>query len=176
MSETGAYGRRLGDRFQLENAPAFVAQTLRKTDIAVTQIKGGEHAPVMTTSIGYEDAFLVGFQVRECPDHELWLDGRPVPVEPFAAGCTSFYDLKSDPIAYMRGTLSRAFRQSIGLPPHQWLLQRRVDKAKQLLRDSRSPLAEVAADCGFADQSHFTRVFTRAVGISPGQWRRARSG
>jgi len=74
--------------------------------------------------------FLVGFQVRECPDHELWLDGRPVPVEPFAAGCTSFYDLKSDPIAYMRGTLSRAFRQSIGLPPHQWLLQRRVDKAK----------------------------------------------
>ena len=71
---------------------------------------------------------------------------------------------------------SRAFRQSTGLPPHQWLLQRRIDKAKQLLRDSRSPLAEVAADCGFADQSHFTRVFTRAVGISPGQWRRARSG
>jgi AraC family transcriptional regulator len=32
------------------------------------------------------------------------------------------------------------------------------------------------ADCGFADQSHFTRVFTRAVGISPGQWRRARGG
>jgi AraC-like DNA-binding protein len=71
---------------------------------------------------------------------------------------------------------SRAFCQSIGLPPHQWLLQRRVDKAKQLLRDSRSPLADVAVDCGFADQSHFTRVFTRAVGISPGQWRRARDG
>src|SRR5258708_12248009 len=91
MSETGAHGRRLGDHFQLENAPAFVEQTLRKTDIAVTQIKGGERAPVMTTSIGYEDAFLVGFQVRECPDHESWLGGRPVPVEPFAAGSTSFY-------------------------------------------------------------------------------------
>ena len=71
---------------------------------------------------------------------------------------------------------SCAFRQSTGLPPHQGLLQRRVEKAKQLLRDSRSPLADVAADCGFADQSHFTRVFTRAVGISPGQWRRARGG
>src|SRR5260370_1044716 len=115
MSETGAYGRRLGDRFQLENAPAFVAQTLRKTDIAVTQIKGGEHAPVMTTSIGYEDAFLVGFQVRECPDHELWLDGRPVPVEPFAAGSTSFYVMV---LARACGVstkhFSRAFRQSTG--------------------------------------------------------------
>jgi transcriptional regulator GlxA family with amidase domain len=41
-----------------------------------------------------------------------------------------------------------------------------------LLRDTRIALADVTADCGFADQSHFTRVFTRAVGTSPGQWRR----
>jgi len=68
---------------------------------------------------------------------------------------------------------SRAFRQSTGIPPHRWLLQRRVDKAKQLLRGSNVSLAEIAVDCGFADQSHLTRVFTRAVGISPGQWRRA---
>jgi len=67
---------------------------------------------------------------------------------------------------------SRAFRQSTGLAPHQWLLQRRIDKAKQLLRGALS-LADVALTCGFADQSHFTRVFTRAVGLSPGQWRRA---
>ena len=68
---------------------------------------------------------------------------------------------------------SRAFRQSTGLAPHQWLLQRRVDKAEQLLRGAL-PLGDVALACGFADQSHFTRVFTRAVGISPGQWRRHR--
>jgi AraC-like DNA-binding protein len=68
---------------------------------------------------------------------------------------------------------SRAFRQSTGLAPHQWLLQRRIDKAKQLLRGAQMPLADVALACGFADQSHFTRVFTRAVGLSPGQWRRA---
>jgi len=67
---------------------------------------------------------------------------------------------------------SRAFRQSTGLAPHQWLLQRRIDKAKQLLRGVL-PLADIALACGFADQSHFTRVFTRAVGLSPGQWRRA---
>jgi AraC family transcriptional regulator len=69
---------------------------------------------------------------------------------------------------------SRAFRQSTGMPPHRWLLQRRVDKAKELLRGTNVSLAEIALDCGFADHSHFTRVFTRAVGIGPGQWRRAR--
>jgi len=41
-----------------------------------------------------------------------------------------------------------------------------------VLRETDSSLAEIAAICGFADQSHFTRVFTRSVGISPGAWRR----
>lgn len=67
---------------------------------------------------------------------------------------------------------TRAFRQSVGLSPHQWLLQRRVDKARELLRDPRLSLAEVAIACGFANQSHFTRVFTRLASITPGRWRR----
>jgi AraC-like DNA-binding protein len=67
---------------------------------------------------------------------------------------------------------SRSFRQSTGMAPHQWLLQRRVDAAKQMLPDTRRSLSEVGLACGFADQSHFTRVFSRAVGVSPGVWRR----
>ena len=67
---------------------------------------------------------------------------------------------------------SRAFRRSTGMPSHQWLLQRRVDKARHLLRRSKLPLSEVAVVCGFAHQSHFTRVFKRLVGVSPGKWRR----
>jgi AraC family transcriptional regulator len=67
---------------------------------------------------------------------------------------------------------SRAFRHSTGAPPHQWLLERRVDVAKPLLRDRQLALSEVALACGFADQSHFTRIFTRLVGVSPGAWRR----
>jgi AraC family transcriptional regulator len=69
---------------------------------------------------------------------------------------------------------SRAFRRSTGMAPHQWLLRRRVDKAMQLLRQTKLPLSEVAAVCGFAHQSHFTRVFTKAIGVSPGQWQRLR--
>lgn len=67
---------------------------------------------------------------------------------------------------------SRAFRATLGVPPHQWLLERRVEKAKALLRGHAASLAEIALLCGFTDQSHFTRTFTRRVGVSPGAWRR----
>ena len=67
---------------------------------------------------------------------------------------------------------SRAFRISTGLPPHRWLMQQRVSKAKQLLSDRKLPLSEVAIAAGFANQSHLTRVFSSIAGISPGAWRR----
>jgi AraC family transcriptional regulator len=69
---------------------------------------------------------------------------------------------------------TRAFRTTTGMAPHQWLVQRRVGKATDLLSRSNRSLADIASDCGFADQSHFTRVFTRAVGLTPGEYRRAR--
>jgi AraC family transcriptional regulator len=70
---------------------------------------------------------------------------------------------------------SRSFRRSVGAAPHNWLLTRRIDAAKEKLRDGRLSLLDVALGCGFADQSHLTRVFTRIVGVSPGAWRRARA-
>ncbi len=69
---------------------------------------------------------------------------------------------------------ARAFRQATGLPPHRWLTRRRVERAKELLADGTTPLAEVALACGFVDQSHLNRVFVRAEGHSPGKWRRVR--
>jgi AraC-like DNA-binding protein len=67
---------------------------------------------------------------------------------------------------------SRAFRTSTGLPPHQWLLRQRVKAAKQLMSVRDLPLSEIAISAGFANQSHFTRVFSAVVGASPGAWRR----
>jgi AraC family transcriptional regulator len=67
---------------------------------------------------------------------------------------------------------SRAFRISTGLPPHQWLLRQRVRTAKQLMTVRDLPLSEIAVSAGFANQSHFTRVFSEVVGVSPGVWRR----
>jgi AraC-like DNA-binding protein len=67
---------------------------------------------------------------------------------------------------------ARAFRQSTGMAPHQWLLQRRVEKAKQAMRNTNASLVDIALACGFANQSHFTRVFSQIAGVSPGSWRR----
>lgn len=72
-----------------------------------------------------------------------------------------------------RSYFTLAFRETTGCTPHQWLLQQRVERARTLLRDSPMGLAEVATSCGFADQSHLTRVFSRFTGTTPGHWRRA---
>ena len=66
----------------------------------------------------------------------------------------------------------QAFKKSIGMTPHRWLLHRRVDKAKSLLRGGVPPQSEIALACGFANQSHFTRVFRGVVGCPTGSWRR----
>ncbi len=69
---------------------------------------------------------------------------------------------------------TRAFRQSTGLAPYQWLQYQRIERAKQLLETPTASLSAVALDCGFSDQSHFTRAFSRIVGVTPGAWQRTR--
>lgn len=71
-----------------------------------------------------------------------------------------------------RSHFTRAFRETTGHTPHQWLQRQRVEIARSLLLDSQLSLAEIATACGFADQSHLTRVFAQAVGMPPGAWRR----
>jgi AraC family transcriptional regulator len=66
----------------------------------------------------------------------------------------------------------RAFRQSTGCTPHRWRLQRRVERAQDLLLTSDKTLAQIASSCGFFDPSHLTRAFRQIVGTSPGLWRR----
>ena len=71
-------------------------------------------------------------------------------------------------------TFLRAFRETVGKTPHQFLMAERVEKARNLLAFSDMSISEIAGICGFADQSHFTRVFSRLVGAAPGTWRRSR--
>jgi AraC-like DNA-binding protein len=82
----------------------------------------------------------------------------------------------SDLVKLSRSYFSRAFKMSTGLAPHQWLLEARITKAKQLLLGSNLALAQIAVDIGFADQAHFTRTFGRVAGQSPRAWQRARCG
>lgn len=67
--------------------------------------------------------------------------------------------------------LTRAFRSAFGLPPHAYLNQTRVARAREMLRAGRRP-GEVAAKVGFADQAHLTRHFRRHLGVPPAAYRR----
>jgi AraC-like DNA-binding protein len=300
MATSDGYGQRLGERLQVESAPAIVTRGLRKADIAVTEIRCDDPLPEMSGAIQREDAFIVGLHLRDFPEREYWESGRLESVCNLRAGETTLYDLRRDPAIHLnrpyhsllfylpraalnaiaddadaprigdlsckfgvgsndpsiaslgrlilpalscpeqanrlfvdyvmlavtahvahayggmrpvsrppRGGLapwqvrrsteilsahldgvplkevaqacrlsvshfSQAFRHSMGIAPHNWLLTRRIEVAKEQLRSSQLSLSDVALACGFADQSHFTRVFTRMVGVSPGAWRRAR--
>jgi AraC-like DNA-binding protein len=67
---------------------------------------------------------------------------------------------------------ARAFRRSTGLPPHKYQLNARIELAKQLLTKDDMSLTQIGLECGFSEQSKFTRAFNRVVGTSPGVWRR----
>jgi AraC family transcriptional regulator len=296
---TDAFGKRLGKRFQVENAPAIVSRALRKADIAVTEVRCDNPLPEMSGSLRQEDAYLIGLQLRDRPSSKIWEDGRQAPVCDLRAGELILSDMKREPrrlldkpyhtlafylpraaldaiaddanaprirdlvyrpgagvndvvisrlgnlllpalsrpdqanrlfvdhvlLAFgahiaqtyggmrpesrpMRGTLapwqerrakellranlqgvplkevarecglsvghfSRAFRRTLGVAPHNWLIEQRIVLSQERLRDDRLSLTDVAAECGFCDQSHFTHHFTRIVGMSPCAWRRA---
>lgn len=64
------------------------------------------------------------------------------------------------------------FRESTGKTPHQWLMQYRLERARGLLLFSQMSLQEISNDCGFSDQSHFSRVFSAVMGVPPATWRK----
>lgn len=72
-----------------------------------------------------------------------------------------------------RSYFIEAFRETTGQTPYQWVQAQRLARAQALLARPGLSLAAIALACGFADQSHFTRVFTRHMGMPPGTWRRS---
>jgi len=67
---------------------------------------------------------------------------------------------------------SKLFKRSTGLPPHQYVVRERTEKAKALLAGTDLPVGVVARNCGFSDQAHLTRHFRRLVGTTPARFRR----
>jgi len=298
MKAKGNYHNHVAEAFRSPQAPTLITRALHKSTMMATELRCDDRNFGRTASMPWEDAYLIALQLRSCPDHDLFFDGRYVRPQNYHAGVTSIYDLRTDPVADLRdpyhsimfylprksldsiaettgaapveelrhqpgvsvddpvvhhllssllpaalnpdashpffldhvalaltahlayryggmqvsrqkyrGGLAkwqerrvkeliretkdelplsrladecglsvrhfiRAFKQSTGVTPHRWLLKDRVDRALNLLKHSRLPLTDIALRCGFADQSHFTRVFTGLVGMSPGMWRR----
>jgi len=70
---------------------------------------------------------------------------------------------------------ARQFRKSFGKPPYAYVMARRIERARRLLAQSTMPIKAVAAECGFSDQAHLTRVFSTAHGQTPAAFRRQAS-
>lgn len=66
----------------------------------------------------------------------------------------------------------RAFKRSLGMAPHRWQIEQRLERARGLIRCREQTLSEIAQSCGFADQSHLGRLFKRRYGVSPAAYRR----
>lgn len=98
VNSRGAYGRNLADCFRLAPAPAFVSRTLEHSHVAVTQIVCDIENNGFSAPIPREDALLVTLQLRDCPAHDLWVDGKAVMTAPLAAGTTCVYDLRQSPM------------------------------------------------------------------------------
>ena len=68
--------------------------------------------------------------------------------------------------------LIRCFREQVGTSPHQYKLHWQLQRAKQMIVQEDIAIAQIAADCGFYDQSHLSRTFKRTFGVSPGHYRK----
>jgi AraC family transcriptional regulator len=75
-------------------------------------------------------------------------------------------------VGYSPDHFSRLFRQTFRVSPYRYLLGRRVERAKAMLRDAKLPIAEIALACGFSSQSHLNAVFKRLAGMTPARYRR----
>lgn len=78
-----------------------------------------------------------------------------------------------------RSHFSRAFKNSTGHCPRDWLRLARLSMARELLQRTDFSISQVGLACGFADQPHFTRAFSKKFGVAPGKWRiqaKARGG
>jgi AraC family transcriptional regulator len=130
------------------------AAPLKLSETPVMQQSPGLGSPPVTT------AGLTRLRLRRALDYiQANLDGD-IHLDDLAAavGLSPFH-------------FARLFKVSTGSTPHQYLLQRRLEHAKELLRSPEASVSQVALESGFADQSHLTNVFRRFIGITPSQFR-----
>lgn len=74
-----------------------------------------------------------------------------------------------------RSYFVRQFKRSARISPHQFVLRRRIDRSKRLLRHSRKSIAQIAFECGFAHQEHLTQTFKRQTGTTPAEYRKVKA-
>jgi AraC family transcriptional regulator len=133
------------------NTPLFVDQL--KTTLVMHLLRSyGVHKVQIAT---YSDG-LPRYKLNQVQDYiDAHLD-QNLELEDLAqqVGMSQFY-------------FSRLFKQSLGVTPHQYVIQQRVERAQQLIQKSQLSFVEIALECGFANQGHLNRHFKRSLGVTP---------
>jgi AraC family transcriptional regulator len=168
-----AYGKDLRPRLTLTHRrePLFLdlglalAQELRRTDEAST---------LALESLGLELlSRLVRIGAGESGAAPAWLARTRRAIEDRFREAS----LRVGDLAAVEGVhpvhLARVFRRRYGLSPGDYVRRLRLEWARRLVTEGREPLASIALECGFADQSHLARAFRRRFGVAPGRLRRA---
>jgi AraC-like DNA-binding protein len=150
---------------------ALLAPTLDETSIedmawrlAALGAASAHDAPLHAgrrTHVARDDARLYAGALERIAD----AFAQPLALEELAAMTSQ------SPLAFLRG-----FTAAVGLTPHAFLTERRLQAARHLLADPDRPLTDIALACGFSHQSHFGNAFKRAFGLTPAQYRRLRQG
>lgn len=102
---------------------------------------------------------LAPWRVKKAKELMISLMAHGCSIEQVASAC-----------AISRSHFSRAFKNATGLAPHDWFRREQIRKAHALLRTRELSICCVAQECGFSDQSYFTRVFRHFNGVSPRRW------
>jgi AraC-like DNA-binding protein len=117
--------------------------------------------------------------VRQAPDQSAKRGLAPWQVRTLASHVETNIDkpIRSSELATIvrlnPAYFCRVFRASFGEPPLQYIGRRRIERAQRLMLSTDTSLSQIAFDCGFSDQAHFSRVFRRVAGDAPRAWRRA---
>jgi AraC family transcriptional regulator len=133
------------------NTPLFVDQLKTTLVMHLLRSYGVRRVEVATYSDG-----LPRYKLNQIIDYILAHLDQNLELEDLAqqVGMSQFY-------------FSRLFKQSLGITPHQYVIQQRVEQAKQLIQKGQLSLVDVALECGFANQGHLNRHFKRLLGITP---------
>ncbi len=166
-------------------APRFAEPIVRDPELAADFAAAHRLAEAGTDRLAVDERLLGIFtrlRARHASDGRRLRDiGTPRETGPVARATQyldAHYDRQIDLAALAqiagipRTRLLRAMKRQTGMTPHAWLIDRRVRAARRMLGQGEAP-AEVAASCGFCDQSHLNRVFKARIGISPGAYQAA---
>jgi AraC family transcriptional regulator len=116
------------------------------------------------------------------PEEEAVASGRGA-IAPWQARCIQGYIAANlhrtirvmDLVRVMQfspNRFDRVFKENFGCTPHRYVMRRRIERAQSLLLMTNDPLSQIAAECGFVNQSHLGNLFRKIVGETPGKWRR----